>query len=480
MTAPNLSITVKDGGLGTAPETADGVHVKIGVASGLTALSLYTFTSLAALQASGAIGPAVDAAAVALNTVVNGKAPPAVLIFPVTPSTAATSGSITETRVSTSVGTVASTGSSPKDQYNVIVLITTSGTLGAGVFQYSLDGGDTYSAPITIPSGGTYTVPNSGVVVVFDASPSGSLKFEAGDKFTWSTTAPAMTTSDIASAVTALLALTTAWEGIHIVGAPADETATATLFAALATHADTIEASKRYRWVFMEAADVSNSLLKTAMASSSHIRMFVGGGWEELYIPTTKMVLKRPSAWPILGRAMAIPVHEDPARVASGPLSGIVSLYHNEDTATVPLDSDRFSTLRQFVNNDPAGFYVTNVRVFGGALSDFKYMQHRRVMDKACTLSRSFLLQLLSDSTFLDPKTGLILEESAVMIEEMINAKLRAAMGNSVSDISFKVSRTDNLLTTSTLTEDERIIPLGYFKNLAATIGYFNPALAPA
>jgi len=487
MTAPNVSLAVQDGGLGLVPESADGIHVKVGVSSSGTSGQLYGFTPQAltgSLVSTLGQGPLVDAAAVALSTTVNGRGPSKVLCMPMTPSTAATSGSVTPTRTSTSTGTVATTGSSPRNTYDVRLLIVLTGTLGSGTFKYSLDGGDTYSAEIQIPSGGTYTIPSSGVVAVFTAG-GGPIYFEAGDLFSWSTTAPALTTSDIASAITALLAVTTAFEFIHIVGAASDHTATATLFAALATHASSLESNYRYRSILMEASDSSDANLDTAMVSSSSNRLLVGLGYEELYIPTTKMILKRPSAWLMAARASCIPVHEDLARILSGPVQGVTptsalpnGLYRNEETATTKMDDKRFSTLKQFVNNDPAGIWITNARMFGSSTSDFRYWQHRRVMDKACTLARSIFLEMLSDDVRVETdgdRKGKILEKEAAQLEKAATARLRASMSENCSDIAVTVSRDDNILSTETLTVTVSIIPFGYLKQISATITFFNP-----
>ncbi len=45
------------------------------------------------------------------------------------------------------------------------------------------------------------------------------------------------------------------------------------------------------------------------------------------------------------------------------------------------------------------------------------------------------------------------------------------------SAAEFVLSRTDNLLSTSTLTYQERIVPLGYPKTITGDIAFNNPAL---
>lgn len=74
---------------------------------------------------------------------------------------------------------------------SVVVKISTSGELGTGAFQYSLDGGTTYSAAITIPAGATYALAPSGATVTFVPGPVGAgTSFVAGDTFSFATNVP--------------------------------------------------------------------------------------------------------------------------------------------------------------------------------------------------------------------------------------------------------------------------------------------------
>jgi hypothetical protein len=74
---------------------------------------------------------------------------------------------------------------------SVVVKISTSGELGTGAFQYSLDGGTTYSAAITIPAGAVYALAPSGATVTFVPGPVGAgTSFVAGDTFSFATNVP--------------------------------------------------------------------------------------------------------------------------------------------------------------------------------------------------------------------------------------------------------------------------------------------------
>jgi len=66
------------------------------------------------------------------------------------------------------------------------VAITTGGTLGTGVFKYSLDNGVSYVLGVTIPLSGVYVIPGTGGFTLnFSASPA----YTTSDSYTWTTIA---------------------------------------------------------------------------------------------------------------------------------------------------------------------------------------------------------------------------------------------------------------------------------------------------
>lgn len=81
-------------------------------------------------------------------------------------------------------GTVTPSGS-PNGNYSVEVLVTTSGALGAAVVQISIDGGNNFASPLTVPASGTYQIPllnglqQTGVTVTFAGS------FVSGDTYSF-------------------------------------------------------------------------------------------------------------------------------------------------------------------------------------------------------------------------------------------------------------------------------------------------------
>ena len=194
---PDVFVTVQDGALGILPPPSENVHLKVGVA---TRGDVNVVTPVSTLQQAKDLfggGPLVESLAVALAI----GGPPVFAIR----GNASVAGSITAgDAIRTGTGSLAASGA-PVDSYDLRVRITTSGGLGTARFQYTLDGGDTYSPEILVPSGGTYTVEDTGVTLTFTEGPSGT-SFVAGDEYRFRTTAPAMTTTDLVAALDAALA----------------------------------------------------------------------------------------------------------------------------------------------------------------------------------------------------------------------------------------------------------------------------------
>ena len=74
----------------------------------------------------------------------------------------------------------------------VEVQILNSGQVGVGTFWYSLNGGQTWSTPATIPSSGIYQIPQINVTLTFAnglSTPQGG-SFQVGEIYAFSTQVP--------------------------------------------------------------------------------------------------------------------------------------------------------------------------------------------------------------------------------------------------------------------------------------------------
>jgi hypothetical protein len=387
--------------------------------------------------------------------------------------------------------------SSPIDAYSVQIKMITGGALATAQFQFSLDGGNTFSGTVTTPGGsGRYVLTNgvlgnTGIVVVF----SGTGTFAAGDVYSFLTTPPGYSTTDVVSGFSSLFANSTQWFMVHVVGTPTSATAAAALAATVDTQMTTAQTNYRFAFGMLETPTVGSIVtsgtaaiadtvdtdtnITTQFASFVSVRTAVCAGDCDLVSPLTGKIHRRPCSWTLAARLSAISPGTDGAWVAKGPLPGVRKLYRDE-FATPALDAAFFCTLRTYPGL--SGFYATNLQTFALATSDFSRISNRRVMDLACTVVRSALLPYLNQAVRVNAATGYILEQDARAIESDVGSQLKNSVVNttppSASAASVQLSRTSNILSTSSEPVTVRVTPLGYFRTLAVNIGFFNPALS--
>jgi hypothetical protein len=463
MPTPEVSTTIRDNALGIVANNPDSVHAKIGVCSLGTPNTIYSFADQKALVDTLGSGPLVEATAHAL-AVAGGQ----VLCVPVN---ASVSGTIQPPAASS--GSNVSVTGTPLDAYKGIVQIMQGGGLGAATFKYSLDG-SSFSSELSIPSNGTYVLPNTGLTLTFTyvaAQP-----FSAGQAFAFATTAPSFSTADAMNALQALLAESNEWRLVHVVGTSPDASGSAALAAAVDTALVSAETGYRYVRGIIEGAEKNDSTLVAAFSSFASRRVGVAAGFANLTSSISGNTLRRSAAWPAVARAMAVPISQDLGALEDGPLPGVSRLFRDE-RATPGLDAKQFITLRTFLG--VSGCYVTAGRVMAPAGSDYALLQNGFVMDAACRTARSSLLPFLNSKVRVDATTGYILEVDARSIEATVEAALNGALvaKGHASAVSVKVSRTENILSSQRIPVTIRVVPLGYARAIAVDIGFSNPAL---
>ena len=476
MASPEAKLTIKDGALGIVQSSDNGTVALVGTCSLGTINQVYAFTDQQTLKDTLGTGQLVELAAfilaIAGGTVICVKAPS---------STAGTNTAVTKT--GTAGASVVTVTGTPLDSYQVIVKMVTgsaANTSGTALLVYSLDNGRTWSPQYTLPASGSFAIPNTGLTAVFGVGTVG-----AGDQYSWTSTGPSYTTAELNTALDAVLADSRDFFCVSPVGVPADAAAFSAIFGALNTKLASAETTLfRYLAGAMQGNDDTDANLITSGAALTSTRIAVGGGFANLTSPISGSQYRRPAIWEALARAAAVRPSEDLARVASGPLLGCAALVRDE-FKTPGLDAARFTTLRTHIGLP--GFYVNNCRLFSSPTSDFQFLQHRRVMDMASKTVRTAQLYYLNDSVTVygnkpevpSEKRGRITEEAARAIETRIEGQLRSVITQPghASDVSVRVDRTENILSTSTLRVKYSVVPLGYLKAIEGEIGYANPAL---
>ena len=384
----------------------------------------------------------------------------------------------------TSTVTVDDAGTEPDDDYECYFVVVAGGTIGtAGItFQWSLDGGRTLSPVTALGTANSFVFPDSGGIAIdFGA---GTLL--AGDTVTFRADAPNWNATEVGTALDALFAAIINWEICHVVG-PID-----------GTTFDTIDpkftgalASGKYRsWVGhtrMPNLSETEAAYKTALDGIFSAKATVHGelcaGAAKTSSGVSGRSYRRPISFAVAPRQQSVQEHINIAAINVGSLPGISIRDANgnpdehDESINPGLDDSRFTVYRTWVGR--AGVYVNRSRIFSSAGSDFFLHTHRRVLNLAHAALRAYFEDRLSAPILVNATTGYILEREAREIEAGAKAALKAVLGATpkASGWQVTISRTDNLLSTKTLTGDARVIPLAYPEFINLELGFINPAL---
>lgn len=466
-----------DGGLGLLAGDTDDVHLKIGVASAGIPLTIYSFSP----DAAGNVKTTLDAGPLVESTVTSlAEGAPIVYAMPVAPSTPSAVTAVVLTGTGTSVLTT--TGSTAKDAYDVVIEITRAGVslvAATAAFRISLDGGDSWSESTAVPVSGIISsyAGNSGLVLTF-----GTGTFVLGDTYRFTTTAPALTLSDISAALDAAFSDERVWRFVHVVGA-----VSGTIAVGVSAKLQTAKTLKRYTRAILETRDMGSAeanatwqaSLGADFASISDGRICVIAAPAETVSPISGQQRRVSAAAIITGRISRRRISEDAGRVRTGPLAGIVRLYHDE-RKTPGLNAMRFTTMRTRIGR--AGFYITQGLTLAAPTSDYKFLQNGFVMDKAANIVRDGTLEYLNESLVVSPATGFIDEVQAKAIEADLVGKLSAGLfdkGDMSAEAVVTVKRNNNILATGQVFVRYGILPLAYGKYIYNELVFINPALLP-
>lgn len=478
MAQPSVVINELDGALGVLPSGQRYLAV-IGTSDAGTADLPAAYSRTTGALSDYGTGPLTEEAGYAIRT--TGR--PVILVKAAT----AAAGSVSApTFVGTGdTPTIDVANDEPNYDYEFWFQITKGGQYGtAGIeFQWSLDGGRTKSAVTALGTAASFVFPGSGGMAIdFDTvTPDDAV---VGDTLTFRGFAPAFDSAGLTAALTALKNSALAWDIVQIAG-PID----ATLFDAIET---VMAGMPEKAWIgsvryadLAESAATYDSAQSAAFATKATVKgALAAGGCLITSGVSSRKYRARPSmaVGPLLS---TVEEHIDVADVNLGSLPGValrdvngnlVTGLHDE-SVNPGLDDARFLTLRTW--EDIGGVYVNNPRILSAVGSDFKYMQHRRLINTAKRALRVYFTRRTSVPVLVNATSGFILASEAAAIDAGANAILAAALTSlgKVSAASFTLNRMDNILSTETLAGQAAITPLGYPKTFTIDIGFVNPAL---
>lgn len=403
-------------------------------------------------------------------------------------STAATKDAIDITGVTGTSVVTATVGTLADDDVEAYFKVIVGGTIGtAGItYQWSLDGGRTLSPVTALGTANTFVFPGSGGLGFSFAA--GTLV--ANDVVTQRAYAPRWNNTEIGTALTALKNSAFDWDIAVILG-PIDSTAFDAIVTAFA-------AMPEKMWIGgfrMPNAGETEAAYKTAFdavfSSKADTRSAVCSGAAMI----TSAISFRSYRWGTVravgARIASLSEERDPAVKSDGALPGVSikdangNPVEHDETVNPGLDDSRAITLRSWPNK--GGAYINNAPLMSAAGSDFQFVQHRRVMNLARRTFREYFEDRLSREVLVDAATGFILESEALDMETGCDALCRAVLrakpkcsggGQDGKANRFcKLSRTDNILSTKTITVQGSVIPLAYPKAINIDLGFKNPAL---
>ncbi|MFC5600196.1 DUF2586 family protein [Deinococcus cellulosilyticus] len=465
-----MTVQKKDGGLGSIPESADGKRGIVGVCTSGTPNQIYILVDPGTVVGVLGRGPLSDAAITQLR---EGGG----VIYAV-PAEASIDGTITPD-VGNPSSPAVTLGTTPTEALLVHAKITKSGALGAGQFQFSLDGGDSWSRSYTLAA--SFAIPGRGLTLTFAAG-----SYTVGATYKWTVTAPTASIGDLQTAAEVLKDSPYLMEWIHF-AQPGDNS----LWAVAASVVEDCFQSYKYTHAICEApapgANVNTwvSTTLTGYRNSFQSRdVSVVASWAEVVDPTGLQV-ERNVASKYIGRLSKYGLADNPAHVGAGAINGIqvpspfhtgtygkASDYNNGHA--LALDELGYVALMQ--HKGRAGYFFVEGRTMADPSSDYSNIMNVRVMNKVMTLSRQVWLDQVQGK--VDPTN---IEASLAYMVAKSNAvlNLMAARGELIG-ASISIPAGQDVLSSHQIIVEIRVIPFGYTREIILTVGYENPLLQAA
>lgn len=478
MSQPSVNIDQLDGSIGVLPASAGKIFAVVGVSSSGALNTPATYARVSDLTGAKGDGPMVEGAAAMLQKygrpVVTVRADAATNVGDYgTPVDAVTGTSVVSTTV----------GSEPNDEYDFVFEVVTGGTIGtAGItFRFSFDGGSNFS-PVTAL--GTATDYDFGLGVSLDFA-AGTLI--AGDTWSVRTVAPEPTSAELLTALNALGASAVNWGVVYITGA-----IDATLAGVIETWCAGLATSHKYRAYICNTRTPNSGETEAAYLAALDADFTAFGttygmvcaGDAKIISSVSGRNYRRPVAHSVAAKAASVSEEINIAAIDQGPLAGVRvtdangNPQNHDESINPGLDDARFTVLRTW-DLEP-GVYVNRPRIFSSAGSDFQLFPHRLIMNIALEVVDQYFRRRLNKPIRVNATTGFILEADAAEIESGARAALAGALlaRPKASAVSVAVSRTDNILSTKTLTGSVSVVPLAYPETISLEVGFANPVLA--
>lgn len=460
---PRSDSTLSDGGLKIVGSRVSRRHFKIGTCSAGTAGNTYAFqgTDTSVVKTTLGKGPLVNST---IDSLIKSGGQ---MVFAHKPLTVATAGaSSAVTAAGTSPPAVTLTGA-PYDDANMKSRIVTGGVRATATFQYSTDGGVTWSDVITTAA--TYLLP-TGVTMNFASG-----TYVNDNTYAWTDAAPILSSANISAAIDTIIGSPLQGRFIHVIGQPADAATLLTIATMCDAKMLTAYNAKKPMFCLLEAPAVDKALLIAAF-TNIFVSDFVSinGGFEDYTNENGGTVDKVSIGRGIAGRIARTPLGVCHNRLPDdsdlGPMSGVVRLVpdgaaastgYNDENSTPGLNDARFNTMQTIPNKD--GFFC-NTRTMAASTSDYQELELLRIAIEIVALYNAWSAGELSARVRKSRTTGFILPMTRVSLQDDAEAFILDGLKNENGDspidgIRVIINDSDNLIADKTLRGKIRTIP---------------------
>jgi hypothetical protein len=474
MTLPGQTITRSDGGLGLSGDAAN-VFLYVGPTSSGTLNTITRWSNSSKLRATLGVGVTVEAACWKLDN--EGGS---VDVLKTDASVAASNSAVTQTGTGPTV-TIAGTATIP---VTATVQVSLGGILGAGKFNYTLDG-ETWVENLTIPAGGTYLFPGTGITATFAAG-----TYVLATTYAFTTTPAQYNLTNLTTAWDVAMDSDTEWPVVTFCGYSASASAAATIAAGIVSLMTQMEATQRYPRAIISCGNDTEANVVTAFASLQSVYPMLEHGTIQYYVGT-----KIPGwSWPRMPyvvdksrRCAAVAAATNPAWAGLKDdvcVTLIKSPSFDEYKAGETLHDVQINTMRTY--RGKRGTYPTNSLLKSGPTSDYRYWQWGRVIDIASRVVARVQQDFINRSVrtvvtgtaeqigCIDPRDAAILERdvNAALYTALIEPKTSEGIQGFVSALVYRVNLTNKILTTRQLQSSLRMSPLANIEQVDAELGF--------
>jgi hypothetical protein len=213
----------------------------------------------------------------------------------------------------------------------------------------------------------------------------------------------------------------------------------------------------------------TTSLIEDA-AKFAHWRVSVVAGRLELVDMNSGLRVDRNGAGVVAGFISKNPVQRSIGFVMYNPVALGLELnpYPQIGEAHIQaLDAARYVTFRRYVGL--RGIYVTNGRMMAEDISDFRYIELVRVINRACRLVRTALLAYVHGEAY---ESGLkyLLAKAQQPLKQM-------ARDREIVDFRVDIPREQDITSTSEVEVEVSIVPIPIMRWIKIGLGLENPAI---